>query len=116
MAKSQKNQVSAAEVVSCPAKMKLMIMSVMKLWSEWPEVRKRERRSTEGIEELVLSSVFLSLMILLAYPRTSAMAIRSRFSDPMSKNFFSFQTNGIKDWNLKLLILTASSNAFANFD
>ncbi|KAM1079897.1 hypothetical protein ACFX2B_014410 [Malus domestica] len=83
--RSQKNQVRAADVVSRPARVKLMTMSVTNFASVWPELKNRESRSTDPNTFASLRSRFFSLTMAFANSRTSDSTARRRFSDPIPR-------------------------------
>ena len=112
--KSQKNHVKAADVVSRPASMKLITMSITKFSSEWPELKNLDNRSTESRLCFSPSSCFFSFIIFMANSRISETAILRRFSEPIFNNFLIFHMTGSNASNLSLLYLTPSSNAKAS--
>ncbi|KAK7824450.1 hypothetical protein CFP56_034370 [Quercus suber] len=103
--KSQKSHVKAADVVSRPASIKLITMSITKFSSEWPELKNLDNRSTESRLCFSPSSCFFSFIMFMANSRISETAILRRFSEPIFNNFLIFHMTGSNASNLSLLYL-----------
>ena len=86
---------------------------VAEAW-EWPELKHRDKRSTDSNSDFSFSSCFFSLMISLAKSRTSWTANLSFFSEPIFKARLTFQIKGKGELNMSLLIRVAFSKAAAD--